>query len=116
MKKLLVLAGSAAVFLAGAAFAGEVKGPPQRPGDNTEPSENVTAAPEHAKSACAFSGLNDFDGEGDELLNMTQTAADAFKLYGYRPGVQGRGDPDHPVAPAEDGLCKGGPSGGPEPA
>ena len=107
MRRLLVVAASIPMLLAAGAFAGEVKGPPNQP-ENT----NETGAPEHANSNCAYSGLNDFNPDpnvgGLDLLNQTQTAADAFKLYGYRPGVQGRGDPYHPLAPADDGLCKGG--------
>jgi|SRR5438046_213946 hypothetical protein len=56
-KALLAAAFSAAALIGGpsAAFAGEVKGPP--PADPAHP--NPTAAPEHANSICAFSGLND---------------------------------------------------------
>src|SRR5438132_9299510 len=51
----------------GAALAGEVKGPPGTP-DPTNPipgTSGPTAAPAHANSACAFSGLNDLNvGQG----------------------------------------------------
>ena len=69
MKRLLVLVACVDLFVgvgAGAAFAGEVKGPPGTPCDFSDPehsdcvpSTDRTAAPEHANSACAFSGLND---------------------------------------------------------
>jgi len=49
--RLLVLALGASTVL-----AGEVKGPP-----NQIHSSNVAGALEHADSACAASGLNDFD-------------------------------------------------------
>ena len=54
MKRLAVVAVSAAVLAgtgASAAFAGEVKGPPNQP-NNT----NETGALAHANSACAASG------------------------------------------------------------
>lgn len=90
MRRLLVLVGAAAVFLAGAAFAGEVKGPPQDPNDNPVESTDYTAAPDHAQSICSFSGLNDFHDEGPlSVMNHTQTAADSFKLYGLPKGFPG---------------------------
>ena len=62
MKRVLVLLVVVALVLgvmvlgAGAAFAGEVKGPPG------PPFGEATAAPAHANSVCAFSGL--WDGNG----------------------------------------------------
>ena len=56
MRRLLVVATAVAVLASGGAFAGEVKGPPGTP-NNT----NETGALDHANSACAASGLNDFD-------------------------------------------------------
>ena len=53
----------------GAALAGEVKGPPGTP-NPTNPipgTSGRTAAPEHANSACAFSGLNDNYVAGNPL-------------------------------------------------
>ena len=47
---------SIAMLGAGGAFAGEVKGPP-----GTLNNTNETGALDHANSACAASGLNDFD-------------------------------------------------------
>jgi hypothetical protein len=65
---------------AGAALAGEVKGPPT----GGAPATNFnTAATSHANSACVFSGLNDFiNGQNDK---QTQTPADA------PPGAAGHG-------------------------
>jgi hypothetical protein len=77
---------------AGPAFAGEVKGPPGTP-NNT----NETAAPEHANSACAYSGLNDLDEAEGQVDSQVQTAADSWKYYGLPKG-----------APGTLGLCKGG--------
>jgi hypothetical protein len=78
---------------AGLAFAGEVKGPP-----GTLNNTNSTAAPAHANSACAFSGLNDYDLSDTEgqLASQVQTAADSWKFYGLPKG-----------SPGKLGLCKG---------
>jgi hypothetical protein len=95
MKRLLVVAASIAV-LAGAgasgALAGEVKGPPGTP-NNT----NETGALDHANSACAASGLNDFDSTSGQNVSQVQTAADSWKYYGLPKG-----------APGTLGLCRGG--------
>lgn len=105
MRRALV-ATITAIALMGAsatgALAGEVKGPPGTPcgtgtGVTCVHSTNDTAAPTHANSACAFSGLNDMDPERGQTTSIVQTAADAFKVYGLAPGVQGT-----------LGLCKGG--------
>jgi hypothetical protein len=88
---LIALSMGAALF-AGAAFAGEVKGPP-----GTINNTNETGAPSHANSICAFSGLNDFDSEEGQNLSIVQTAADAWKIYGLPHGVTGWG-----------GACRGG--------
>ncbi len=81
-----------AVLGAGAALAGEVKGPPNQP-NNT----NTTAALDHANSACAASGLNDFDSAEGQNESQVQTAADSWKYYHLPKG-----------APGKLGLCKGG--------
>jgi hypothetical protein len=97
MRRLVVVAVSAAVLaLTGGstAFAGEVKGPPNQP-DNT----NETGALAHANSACAASGLNDFDSTDPtgQTASQVQTAADSWKFYGLPKG-----------SPGTLGLCKGG--------
>ena len=98
MKSLCAVAiGTAAVFGvgAGAAFAGEVKGPPGTPGTHNT---NVTGALDHANSACAASGLNDFDPTPpSQNVSQVQTAADSWKYYGLPKG-----------APGTLGLCRGG--------
>jgi hypothetical protein len=81
----------ARVGSAGAALAGEVKGPPRVP-DNT----NDTGALDHARSACAASGLNDFDPHEGQNVSQVQTAADSWKYYGLPKG-----------APGKLGLCRG---------
>ena len=84
-----VLAGAGA----SAAFAGELKGPPNQL-NNT----NETGALDHANSACAASGLNDFDlQDPGQTVSQVQTAADSWKYYGLPKG-----------APGTLGLCKGG--------
>jgi hypothetical protein len=95
MKRFGVAVSVAAIVLglsASAAFAGEVKGPPGQI-DNT----NTTGALEHANSACAASGLNDFDSEEGQNASQVQTAADSWKYYGLPKG-----------APGTLGLCRGG--------
>jgi hypothetical protein len=94
MRRLLVVAASVAVLAAGVAFAGEVKGPPGVP-DNT----NVTGALDHANSACAASGLNDYDSSdpNGQVLSQVQTAADSWKYYHLPKG-----------SPGTLGLCRGG--------
>ena len=98
MKRFGVAVSVAAVVLslsASAAFAGEVKGPPTG-GVSTS---NDTAAPAHANSICAFSGLNDYTN--GQSVSQVQTAADSFKYYGLPKGTPGeacRGgsNPDNP--------------------
>ncbi len=99
-RSILAAALCAAVFAGGsvsAALAGEVKGPPgsatAQPGGNP----NKTGALDHANSACAASGLNDFDSESGQNVSQVQTAADSWKYYPYPKG-----------APGTLGLCKGG--------
>ena len=79
------------------ALAGEVKGPPGsvdtiREGGNP----NKTGALDHARSACAASGLNDFDSLEGQNVSQVQTAADSWKYYGLPKG-----------APGKLGLCRG---------
>jgi hypothetical protein len=95
MKRLVVVAASLAMLVgpgASAAFAGEVKGPPNQP-NNT----NETGALAHANSACAASGLNDLDDLEGQNVSQVQTAADSWKYYGLPKGAVGTFR-----------LCKGG--------
>ena len=95
MRRLAVVAVSAAVLAgtgASTASAGEVKGPPNQP-NNT----NETGALAHANSACAASGLNDFDSAEGQAVSQVQTAADSWRYYGLPKG-----------APGKLGLCRGG--------
>ena len=79
---------------AGTVLAGEVKGPPNQI-NNT----NETGALDHANSACAASGLNDFDTSDPigQRVSQVQTAADSWKYYGLPKG-----------SPGTLGLCRGG--------
>jgi len=90
MRRLLIVATAVAMLTAGGAFAGEVKGPPNQP-NNT----NETGALDHAQSACAASGLNDFSAVGQNV-SQVQTAADSWKYIGLPKG-----------APGTLGLCRG---------
>ena len=85
--RLFVAAMSVALVTAGGAFAGEVKGPP-----GTLNNTNETAAPSHANSICAFSGLNDLDTSDKmgQLTSQVQTAADSWKFYGLPKGTPGQ--------------------------
>jgi hypothetical protein len=83
------------VFAVGAStvLAGEVKGPPNQI-DNT----NTTGAVGIANSACAASGLNDFDStDPGQNVSQVQTAADSWKYYELPKG-----------SPGTLGLCRGG--------
>ena len=94
IRRLLAVAAAVAMLAAGpgGAFAGEVKGPP-RTLNNT----NETGALDHANSACAASGLNDYDTSDGQTASQVQTAADSWKFYGLPKG-----------ASCKLGLCKGG--------
>jgi hypothetical protein len=94
-KRFFAIAVCAAALVgvsASGALAGEVKGPPGQ-ANNT----NETGALDHANSACAASGLNDFDSEEGQNVSQVQTAADSWKYYGLPKG-----------APGTLGLCRGG--------
>jgi hypothetical protein len=102
-KKSMLAAVVCAVAVAGAsasaAFAGEVKGPPGTPSttDPIPPASGETAAPDHANSACAFSGLNDLNPNEGPTDTIVQTPADG------PPGAPGHGGiPGFPIG------CKGG--------
>ena len=93
MKRLFVVVGSVAVLagaMASGAFAGEVKGPPGSEATAQEGGNpNKTGALDHANSACAASGLNDFDTEEGQNASQVQTAADSWKYYGLPKGAVG---------------------------
>ena len=90
MRKTWITTAACALAVAGIgsanAFAGEVTG-----------KGSPTGAPEHANSACAFSGLNDMDPNLGQTASRVQTPADAWRYYGLPKG-----------APGTLGLCRGG--------
>ena len=101
MRRLIVVGASVAMLVAAGvvgAVAGEVKGPPGTI-DNT----NTTGALLVAKSACAASGLNDYDTSDPigQTASQVQTAADSWKFYKLPKG-----------APGTLGLCRGNTGGG----
>jgi hypothetical protein len=57
---------------AGAAFAGEVTGPPGTPGVAFSGSGVRTGAPAHANSICAYNGLNDLNPEQGPIDSIVQ--------------------------------------------
>lgn len=87
MKRLLLVASAVVALAAGAAFAGEVKGPP-----GTLNNTNETGALDHANSICAASGLNDFDTSDPigQMVSQVQTAADSWKFYNLPKGTPGQ--------------------------
>ncbi len=78
---------------ASAALAGEVKGPPG--GVNSVGGD--TAAPAHANSICAFSGLNDF--RNGPTVNRTQTPANQGAPGTPGTACRGGSNPDNPPSP-----------------
>jgi len=89
--KLVTAACAIAVMAtgAGSALAGEVKGPPGIPGVAGSGSEEDTAAPTHANSICAFSGLNDLREGFGQVETRTQTPGTEHRLGNTPPGVPG---------------------------
>ena len=104
MRKKIAAALCAAVVAglgAGAAQAGEIKGPPYQgapvPGGIANET-NTTPAGQTAHSLCAFSGLNDFDSTLGQTSKQTQTPAD------NAPGAPGQG---FEIAPGVVISCRG---------
>ena len=106
-RKSLIAVAVCTAALAGAsasaAFAGEVKGPPLAPGETGTP----TAGPEHANSACVFSGLNDnpFSTDPTNPGGMVQTPAGSRGapghggVPGFPIGCRGGSNPQNPPSP-----------------
>src|SRR5438094_534749 len=91
----VICAAFVVVLSAGAASAGEVKGPPGTPSppapSPTPGTSGPTAAPEHANSACAFSGLNDLNvGQGPTDF-IVQSPGQTMRAGLTPPGVPGHG-------------------------
>jgi hypothetical protein len=79
---------------ANGALAGEVKGPPT---GGVPSVNNDTAAPAHANSICAFSGLNDF--RNGPTVNRTQTPANQGSPGTPGTACRGGSNPDNPPSP-----------------
>jgi hypothetical protein len=105
MKSLVAAAFCAAAIAgasAGVAAAGEIRGPGSPTGIPADSNPTPTAAPAHANSICAFSGLNhlhlDANGnpEEGELLTRTQSygqlVAAGLKDFVPSPGVACNGN------------------------
>lgn len=86
------LAAAAAALLAtGAASAGEVTG-----------KGKATAAPDHANSICAFSGLNDHpEGQPGNPAGKVQNWGHTMQLFGLDPSEFNPGDACNPNADFE---------------
>jgi hypothetical protein len=99
-KRLFAIAFCAAALMgvsATGALAGEVKGPPTGGTPNT----NETAGPDHANSACVFSGLNDnINGPIGEITqtpgNQGDPGAPGHGAPGFPNGCRGGSNPDNP--------------------
>jgi hypothetical protein len=57
----------------GAAFAGEVTGPPGTPGVAGSGSGVRTGAPAHSQSICSYNGLNDMNPAQGPIKSIVQT-------------------------------------------
>jgi hypothetical protein len=99
----LVVAVFGAVLVgggSGAAFAGEVTGPPGTPDVAGSGSGVRTGAPAHANSICAYNGLNDMNPAQGPISVIVQTPHTQGS-----PGDAGHGtcaggtNPENPPAP-----------------
>jgi len=90
-KKFMLAAAVCAVAIAGpsagAAFAGEVTGPPGTPGVPFSGSGVETGAPDNANSICAFNGLNDLNPAQGPIDSIVQTPGNQAEF----PGQAGHG-------------------------
>jgi hypothetical protein len=84
----------------GAAFAGEVTGPPGTPGEAGSGSGVRTGAPAHSQSICSYNGLNDMNPEQGPIDSFVQTPHNQGS-----PGDAGHGtcaggtNPENPPTP-----------------
>ena len=103
MRRMLAVASFAAVVVgvtAGAAFAGEVKGPPGTP-DTPRTLEQVqairTGAPAHSQSICSYNGLNDMVLGQGPIHEIVQTPHNQGAPGEAVAGAAGSGTPGHPT-------------------
>jgi len=92
MRKIFAAGICAAVFAglsAGAALAGEVKGPPSsEPRTQAQVDLIATAAPAHSNSICSFSGLNDMIPDQGPIDFHVQSPGQDVR-NGGAPGIPG---------------------------
>jgi len=94
-----------AAVSAGAAMAGEVKGPPGTPGVPFSGSGQRTAAPSHSNSICSFSGLNDMNPDQGPINVIVQSPGQDVVNGMAPPGTPGHGtcaggsNPENPPSP-----------------
>jgi hypothetical protein len=92
MRKIFAAGICAAVFAglsAGAALAGEVKGPPSsEPRTQAQVDLIATAAPAHSNSICSFSGLNDMIPDQGPIDFHVQSPGQDVR-NGGPPGIPG---------------------------
>ena len=104
-KRLLAMATCVAALGglgANGALAGEVIGPPGTPNVPDSGSGIRTGAPEHANSACAFSGLNDMIVGQGPIDFIVQSPGQGVR-NGAPPGIPGHGG-----VPGFPNGCRGG--------
>jgi hypothetical protein len=104
MRKKLAAVSCAAVVAglsAGAAFAGEVIGPPGTPDVAFSGSNERTGAPEHASSICAYNGLNDLNPEQGPISSIVQTPANQGIPGQAGADPAGTGEPGSPTCGRE---------------
>jgi hypothetical protein len=82
---------------AGAAFAGEVTGPPGTPGEAFSGSGVRTGAPAHASSICAYNGLNDMNPAQGPIDSFVQTPHTQGAPGEAGAGPAGSGTPGQPT-------------------
>jgi hypothetical protein len=100
MLAAVVCAVAIAGASAGAAFAGEVTGPPGTPGVANSGSGVRTGAPAHANSVCAYNGLNDMNPAQGQIESFLQTPHNQGSPGDAGHGTCGFGtNPENPPSP-----------------
>jgi len=92
-----VVSAGIGVMGAGAAFAGEVQGPPGTPGVAGSGSGLRTGAPAHASSICAYNGLNDMNPAQGPIDSIVQTPHTQGTPGAAGAGPGGSGVPGSPT-------------------
>jgi hypothetical protein len=100
MRRTLAAAMCAAVVAAlsaGAAFAGEVTGPPGTPNVAGSGSGVRTHAPQHSQSICSYNGLNDMNPNQGPIDSIVQTPHNQGVPGQAGAGPSGSGTPGAPT-------------------